>query len=103
MENHMCQTTEYNTIFISEEQEAWTCMKIDINIGDFIRAQDDYILWQTERKFALQNNEFHQSMYQNDLGHRGSDDQIQIHRNHFFKRNGDIIEHIECSHRPWQI
>ena len=43
--------TEYDNLFLSTSGEGWPVMTDDMDMADYIKARDDYIMYETERKF----------------------------------------------------
>ncbi len=96
-------STEYDNLFLSPDLQPWPDMTSDVDITDFIKARDDYIMWQMEKKLSAQDKNFRQQICEKDTHHPTVNDIIHIQGNNFFKKNGDVIEHIECSSRSGQI
>ena len=88
----------YDNLFLSPDLENWQDMETDMDITDFIRARNDYIMWQTEKRLSIQDDAFKRQICEKNIHNPIYNNIIHIHRNHFFKKNGDIIGHIKCSH-----
>ena len=105
--NHCGQSvilaTEYPNLFITTTAEPWEDMTSDVDISEFIAGRDDYILWTTEKRTETQTKNLLQHMCQQDMRHPASGSLVHIKEQHFLKRNGDVVEHIQCSPRTGRI
>ena len=56
--NAIICSTKYSNLFLSPDLENWQDMETDMDIANFIRACDDYIMWQTEKMLSIQDYAF---------------------------------------------
>ena len=87
--------TEYDNLFLSTPGEGWPDMTDDLDLTDYIKARDDYIMYETEQKFQELDQNAKGAVCRDGLnlpGHIIKLDQEGV----FYRRNGDTVERFEC-------
>ena len=94
--------TEYNNLFLAKPGAKWPKMKDDADITTFIKARDDYIQFELERRIEEEGNKAqtricHESLrdQQNEL--------VQLDKANFIRRNGDAVEYVKCKAKKGQL
>ena len=90
--------TEYPNIFLTTPEEGWPDLEEDLDLTDYIKARDDYIMYEMERQV--------QQLHQNAKGNlckeslNLSDHIIKLEQEGvFYRRNGDTVERFSCTRR----
>ena len=94
--------TEYDELFLTKPGAKWPTMKNDVDISIFIRARDDYIAYEMEKKIADQQNQL-QSQSCADALQDNQGQLVQLQGAKFMKRNGDAVEHVTCKSKQAPI
>jgi hypothetical protein len=89
-------TTEYHNLFLANPDNSWPPMSSDADITDFIRARDNYIMHQLEKKMLHNYASFHQKICEQNLMSTRSNAIHHLQGSHFFKPNGHTIEYMDC-------
>ena len=92
--------TEYSELYLTEESEFDVVDEIDIAL--FVRARDDYISWQFERKTRQLSETIAQEMCRGKYDNLGSNI-IPITKDHFGRRNGDILYTFNCPEKVAKV
>lgn len=93
--------TGYANLFITKEpNDGWNKLKGDVDITDYIRAGDDYLAYQLEKKMIEKRRTPSLDKVCQVVGSGGQDEIIQLEGNDeegvFIRRNGDAMEHFHC-------
>ena len=101
-DNTIIYTTEYPDLFLVPTGHSWPKMERDVNLNDFISARDDYIMWELEQKIKEHSLDLRQKICERGL-QGPQDDTVHVRGSNFIRRNGDTVEHFECSPRTGRL
>ena len=94
--------TEYSNLFLAKPGVKWPPMKDDADITLFIKARDDYIAYELEKRIASQEA-LTQSRICHDSLRERQNELVQLDGPYFIRRNGDAVEHFKCKERKAPI
>ena len=94
--------TEYPDILLTTSGEDWPDMKEDIDINDYIKARDDYIMWTTERLLQRFDRKTQGTLCQETLDQPGQLIKLD-EEGVFYRRNGDTVQRFECPKKTAEL
>ena len=94
--------TEYGNLFLAKPGVKWPKMKDDADITTFIKARDDYIAFELEKRLAEQEAKINSQVCHDTLRNR-QNELVQLEGSYFIRRNGDTAEHFKCSKKKGKI
>ena len=77
-------------------------MKNDADITTFIKARDDYIAYELERRIAEQENQVQSRICHDSLRDK-QNELVQLDGANFIRRNGDAVEYVKCKAKKGQL
>ena len=77
-------------------------MKDDADITTFIKARDDYIAFELEKRIADQEAQVKSRICHDSLKNR-QNELVQLDGPFFIRRNGDTVEHFKCAKKKGQL
>ena len=94
--------TEYDNLFLAKPGVKWPKMKNDADITTFIKARDDYIAYELERRIEDQENQVQSRICYDTLNDR-QNELVQLDGANFIRRNGDAVEYVECKSKKGKL
>ena len=98
----LIHTTEYSNLFLATPGVKWSKMKDDADITTFIKARDDYMAFELEKRIADQEAQTQSRICHNSLKNR-QNELVQLDGPYFLRRNGDAVEHFKCAEKTGQL
>ena len=98
----LLHSTEYASLFLATPGVKWSKMKDDADITTFIKARDDYLAFEIEKKLADQETQTQSRLCQDSLRYR-QNELVQLDGPFFIRRNGDAVEHFKCKAKTGQL
>ena len=95
-------STEYSNLFLATPGVKWPKMKDDADITTFIKARDDYIAFELEKRIADQEAQVKSRICHDSLKNR-QNELVQLDGPFFIRRNGDTVEHFKCAQKKGQL
>ena len=95
-------STEYSNLFLAKPGVKWPQMKDDADITTFIKARDDYIAFELEKRIADQEAQVKSRICHDSLKNR-QNELVQLDGPFFIRRNGDTVEHFKCAKKKGQL
>ena len=94
--------TEYDNLLLAKPGVKWPKMKDDADITTFIKARDDYITFEFEKRIADQEAQLKSRSCHDSLKNR-QNELVQLDGPYFIRRNGDVVEHFKCAQKKGQL
>ena len=94
--------TEYSNLFLATPGVKWSKMKEDADITTFIKARDDYLAFELEKKIVDQEAQTRSRICHDSLKSR-QNELVQLDGPFFLRRNGDAVEHFKCAQKKGQL
>ena len=95
-------STEYDNLFLAKPGVKWPKMKDDADITTFIKARDDYIAYELERRIAEQENQVQSRICYDSLSDK-QNELVQLDGANFIRRNGDAVEYVKCKAKKGKL
>ena len=93
---------KYPYILLTTTGEDWPELNDNLNINDYIKARDDYILWTTEHLLQRFDRKTQGTLCQETLNQPGQI--IKLDKEGvFYRRNGDTVQRFECPKRTAEL
>ena len=94
--SQLAYATEYEDIYLTAPGGNFPSMSDDANIASFVKALDNYIVYDFEQKLSNQNSQLKGEICKQAI-EEDNEKIIRIREdNHFLRRNGDVLEVFEC-------
>ena len=90
--------TEYSNLYLATPGVKWSKMDDDADITTFIKARDDYLAFEMEKRMADQEAQTKSRICHDSLKDR-QNELVQLEGPSFLRRNGDAVEHFKCAQK----
>ena len=90
--------TEYSNLYLATPGVKWSKMDDDADITTFIKARDDYLAFEMEKRMADQEAQTKSRICHDSLKDR-ENELVQLDGPSFLRRNGDAVEHFKCAQK----